>query len=172
MDQWLIVSLRVIHVISGAAWVGGAFLIMGFIVPRARQLGPEQGGTYLKRFLDHPRFSTYITAVELLAVITGFILFWNTSGGLQDVWLTSPTGLAFTVGGIAAVIALGISIPISLILSKLYYLTNDTGPEANGGPAGQRTFEEYHKQLALLGSLYATLLTLAVAGMASAQYLS
>ncbi len=172
MDQWLTVSLRVIHILSGAAWVGGAFLIMGFIVPRARHLGPEAGGTYLRRFLDHPWFSTYITAVELLAVITGFVLFWNASGGLQGAWLTSPTGLAFTVGGIAGVVALGISVPISLTLSKLYYLTDDSGPGLASGDAQGPGFDEYHKRLALLGSTYSTLLTLAVVGMASAQYLN
>lgn len=172
MDQWLTVSLRVIHILSGAAWVGGAFLMMGFIIPRARDLGPEAGGTYLKRFLDHPRFSTYITAVEVLTVITGLVLFWNASGGLQGVWLTSPSGLAFTVGGIAGVIALGISLPISLTLSKLYYLPEDTSPGPRSGHAQGPGFAEYHKRLALLGSLYATLLTLAVVGMASAQYLN
>ena len=172
MDQWLTVSLRVIHVLSGAAWVGGAFLIMGFIVPHARHLGPEVGGTYLKRFLDHPWFSTYITAIELLAVITGFVLFWNASGGLEGVWLTSSTGLAFTVGAIAAVIALGISFPISLTLSKLYYLADASDPGPGEGQAQAPSFEEYHGRLALLGSLYATLLTLAVVGMASAQYLN
>lgn len=151
--------------------MGGAFLIMGFIVPRSRHLGPEVGGTYLKRFLDHPWFSTYITVVELLTVITGFVLFWNASGGLQGLWLTSPTGLAFTVGAIAGVIALGISLPISFTLSKLYYLTDDS-PGPGDGQAQAPSFEEYHKRLTLLGSLYATLLTLAVVGMASAQYLN
>ena len=126
----------------------------------------------MKRFLDHPWFSTYITAVELLTVITGFVLFWNASGGLEGVWLTSPTGLAFTVGAVAAVIALGISFPICLTLSKLYYLGDDSDPGPGDGQAQAPSFEEYHNRLALLGSLYATLLTLAVVGMASAQYLN
>ena len=85
--------------------------------------------------------------------------------------MTSPTGLAFTIGGIAAIIALGISIPISLTLSKLYYLTDDTGPRPRSHAQGA-TFDDYHKRLALLGALYGALLTLSVVGMASAQYLN
>lgn len=69
---------------------------------------------------------------QLLTVTTGFVLLWNASGGLQGAWLISPTGLAFSIGGIAGVIALEISFPISLTLSKLYYLTDDTGL----GPTG------------------------------------
>jgi hypothetical protein len=172
MDQWMVISLRVVHILTGAAWVGGAFLLTGFILPRARNLGPVLGGDYLNQFLDHPWFSLYISGVEGLAVITGIVLYWNTSGGLQGAWMTSPTGFAFTLGGIAAIVALGISIPISNSLSKLYYLTDSGNSDRIGNPGHLTAFEGHHSRLARLGTIYTILLTVAVLGMASAQYLN
>lgn len=122
MDQWMVISLRIIHILTGAAWVGGAFLLLGFLTPTARRLGPEAGSSYLNRFLDHPLFSRYISSVEGLAVLSGLILLWNASGGLQGAWLGSPTGLALVAGGASTIGALMVSIPISATLSKLYNL--------------------------------------------------
>ena len=172
MDQWLVISLRVIHIMTGAAWVGSAFLLMGFFIPTARKLGAVEGTSYLNRFLDHAWFSRYISSVEGLAVLTGLILFWNASGGLQSAWLTSPTGLGFAIGGAAAIIALGISVPISATLSKLYYLGEEITSRPDGGHERDSAFDEWHSRLARLGTVYVVLLAIALAAMASAQYLT
>lgn len=172
MDQWLVITLRVVHILTGAAWVGGAFLLTGFILPRAKKLGPEVGGTYLNRFLAHPWFSGYISSVEGLAVLTGLVLYWNASGGLQGFWMTSPMGLAFSVGGLAALVASGLSFPISKSLRRLYYLVDDVDAEWNGDRLDVAAFKSEHTRLARIGALYSTLLAIAVAGMASAQYLT
>ncbi len=172
MEQWLVISLRVVHILTGAAWVGGAFLLMGFIVPRARTLGPMTGGAYLNGFLDHPWFSLYISLVEGLAVVTGLVLYLNSSNGLRGAWMTSATGLAFSIGGAAAMLALGISVPISTSLSKLYYLTLDLSSEEKENRDQVSAFDERHTRLARLGAIYTTLLAVAVVGMASAQYLN
>ena len=172
MEQWLVISLRVVHILTGAAWVGGAFLLMGFIVPRARTLGPMTGGAYLNGFLDHPWFSLYISLVEGLAVVTGLVLYLNSSNGLRGAWMTSATGLAFSIGGAAAMLALGISVPISTSLSKLYYLTLDLSSEEKENRDQVCALDERHTRLARLGAIYTTLLAVAVVGMASAQYLN
>lgn len=43
--------------------------------------------------------------VAALTVLSGSVLYWRDSGGLQLDWIASSTGLAFTVGGLAAIIA-------------------------------------------------------------------
>jgi putative copper export protein len=161
----LVITLRIVHILTGAAWVGGAFLLLGFVVPRSRQLGSVEGGLFLNRFLDHRWFSAYISAVEGLAILSGLILFWNASGGLQGSWLSTPTGIAFTIGGAAGVIALGFSFAISSALSKLYYLDDEPTSKT-------KRFADLHARLARISLFYLALLTLAVVAMASAQYLS
>ena len=168
MDQWLVITLRIIHIFTGAAWVGGAFLLSGFLIPTSKRLGPAAGSSYLNAFLDHPWFSRYISGVEGLAVLTGLILFWNTSGGLETTWLTSPTGLAFAIGGTAAIVALVVSGRISATLGSLYR----TGQEISEDPGRDFAFHQRHAVLARLGNLYLTMLVIALGGMASAQYLN
>ena len=38
-----------------------------------------------------------------LTILSGAVLYWRDSNGLQAAWITSPTGLAFTIGGLAAI---------------------------------------------------------------------
>ena len=40
-----------------------------------------------------------------LTILSGAVLYWHDSNGLQAAWITSPTGLAFTIGGLAAILA-------------------------------------------------------------------
>lgn len=147
----------------------GAFLLLGFLTPTGRRLGPEAGSSYLNRFLDHPLFSRYISSVEGLAVLSGLILLWNASGGLQGAWLGSPTGLALVTGGASAIVAVVLSIPISATLSKLYNLGIEI--EYENGQTQGLAFDQYHARLSRLGNPCVALLAVTVVGMASAQYL-
>jgi hypothetical protein len=40
-----------------------------------------------------------------LTILSGAVLYWRDSNGLQAAWIGSPTGLAFGIGGIAAIAA-------------------------------------------------------------------
>ncbi len=42
-------------------------------------------------------------AANRLTVLSGAALHWRDSGGLQAAWITSPSGVAFIIGGIAAI---------------------------------------------------------------------
>jgi len=44
-------------------------------------------------------------AVFFPIVATLAALYWRVSGGLQPAWISSPSGLAFTIGGLAAIAA-------------------------------------------------------------------
>ena len=140
-------------------------------IPTSKRLGPEVGSSYLNRLLVHPWFSRYISGVEGLAVLTGLILYWNASGGLEAAWLTSPTGLGFTIGGTAAIIAIVLSGRISAILGGLYRAGEELAAESDRDPKRDSALTQQHARLARLGNLYVTLLAIAVVGMASAQYL-
>lgn len=47
------------------------------------------------------------------SVVAGLILYWLDSGGLQLVWITTPTGLGITVGAVTALAALSIGLGIA-----------------------------------------------------------
>jgi hypothetical protein len=47
----------------------------------------------------------FFPIVAALTVAAGAALYWHDSSGLQATWITSPTGLAYTIGGLAALVA-------------------------------------------------------------------
>jgi hypothetical protein len=51
------------------------------------------------------RLGIFFPIVATLTILAGAALYWRDSGGLQGSWITSPTGLAFTIGGLAALAA-------------------------------------------------------------------
>jgi hypothetical protein len=126
---WLLILLRIVHIASGVAWVGFAFLFAGFITPTVRTLGPVEGSRFLNRLLDHRWFSVYISSVEGLAVLSGGVLYWNASAGFNYRWMVSPTGAAFGLGALAAVAALLVSVRVSGTLGRLYYLGEEISSE-------------------------------------------
>lgn len=167
MDQSLVILLRVVHILAGAAWVGGVLFISGFILPAAAKGGRRTGGLFLNRLLDRKGLSLYITSIEGLAVLSGAVLYWNASGGLQAEWIRSGPGLAFTVGATAAIVSLLVSAPFSSNLGKAYYLALD-----GEAVSSDREYAIVQSRLRKLSVIYSILLMIAVIGMASANYLS
>lgn len=169
MPQWLLIGLRVVHIVSGVAWVGSVLLFAGFVVPTARSMGPTQGVGVLNRFLDRRWFAAYFTTIEALTVLTGLVLYWNLSGGFLLAWVTSPPGVAFGLGGIAAIVALIVSGRVSQLLGQLYALEEaDRDLDEQGR---SERFRSFHQALARANGWYVGLLLVAVVAMASARYL-
>ena len=101
MDIVLIV-LRIVHVGAAMAWFGGALVGSFFLSPTAQALGPA-GGPFMDHLMRIRRMGVYFPIVAGLTVLSGAALYWRDSNGLDLAWITSPPGLAFTIGGLAAI---------------------------------------------------------------------
>ena len=102
MDIFLLV-LRLVHILAGVFWVGGA-LIMGFFI------GPSIGATAQagKQFAGHlmlrTRLVTAMTNAAILTVLAGGILYWRDSQGLTSMWMHAGSGIGYAIGGVAGLI--------------------------------------------------------------------
>ena len=103
MDWWLIL-LRIIHIGSAMSWFGGAIIGSFFLFPTAQALGPA-GQPFMDQLMNRRRMGIFFPIVAALTILSGAALYWRASDGLQLTWITSPSGLAFTVGGLAAIIS-------------------------------------------------------------------
>ncbi len=103
MDWWLIV-FRIVHVGSAMIWFGGAIIGAFFLAPTAAALG-NAGQPFMDHLMRRRRMGVLFPIVGALTVLAGAGLYWRVSGGLQWAWITSPTGLAFTIGAIAAILS-------------------------------------------------------------------
>jgi hypothetical protein len=104
MDFGLL-ALRLAHVVAGAAWVGGAF-VMILLVSRTARLRGADGDVFMSTLLTEGKAARYFELAALTTVAAGSLLYWRASGGLQLGWITSPTGIAFTIGALAAIVSL------------------------------------------------------------------
>src|SRR5438477_5415866 len=103
MDIGLIV-LRLIHIVTGVFWAGGSFVMLSHIVPAAEASGPA-GGQFMQRLMQRG-LSRALLGAGVFNVLAGILLYLRVSGGLQLDWITSPVGLTFTIGALAALAAL------------------------------------------------------------------
>lgn len=104
MDLWLLV-LRIVHVGSAMTWFGGAILAGFFLQPTAAALG-KAGQPFMDHLINRRRMGIFFPIIAILTVLSGAALYWRDSRGLDAAWISSPTGLAFTIGGLAAIGAL------------------------------------------------------------------
>ena len=169
MDIFMIV-MRLIHIVTGVFWVGGSFVMLSHIVPAADAAGPA-GGQFMQRLMQRG-LTRAILGAGVFNVLAGVLLYLRDSAGLQLSWITSPVGLTFTVGALAALAALiyggAVTAPAGTRMGRL-------GQEIQAG--GKPPTPE---QMAQIGSLQAAmvqgarinvaLLAIALIAMAIARY--
>ena len=170
MDVTLIV-LRVIHIVSGIAWVGAGALVVLYIRPTLFALGPDAEKVVNELFVRR-KLPVYFAVVSTLTVLAGALLYWRASG-LQWVFVTRPTGLGLTIGAVAGLVAWPIAI---LALPRAFAGVGEVGAEmkAAGGPPTPELIGRLRAaqaRITRLSYVLLTLLTVAAVFMAIARYL-
>lgn len=104
MNAYLLISLRLIHVFAGALWIGAAIFYLFFIKPTVKSIGPA-GPQFMQSLTTRARYPMFMVSVSLLTVLAGGALYLITSGGFNPTWLRSGSGIGFTIGSVAALVA-------------------------------------------------------------------
>jgi uncharacterized membrane protein len=166
MDFYLML-LRIVHIIGGVFWAGSAFMLVQFVAPAVTLAGPE-GGKFMQRLVLGTRLSVVTGTAAGLTVLTGLLLYWRASGGLRGEWISTGTGVMFTIGGLAGLIALFTGAATSANSRKLAEL----GQGLQGPPSPEQAAEiaRLQNRLSNLGAATAILLLAALIAMATAQY--
>jgi uncharacterized membrane protein len=102
--DWLLLGTRVVHVGSAMIWFGGAIIGGFYLQPTATALG-KAGQPFMEHLMKRRRLGVLFPVVAASTILSGAALYWRDSNGLDVGWITSPSGLAFTVGGLAAIAA-------------------------------------------------------------------
>ena len=171
MNIYILLLLRLVHIVAGVGWVGGAVVNSLFVEPSARATAPASG-KFMQYFMGKRRFSAYMAVTSGLTVLAGGLLFWNSSGGFQWAWMRSGPGLMFTVGSV-----LGIAVWLwGLLLiapraTRLSALGQAIGA-AGGPPTPAQTAElqRLDREMSVIGRVDFVLLLVALFAMATARY--
>jgi hypothetical protein len=102
-----VLVLRLIHIGAGAFWVGAVFTFFLFVQPTAAVLGPD-AQKFVYHLIHHKRLPVVILGAAITTVLAGLWLLVITSNGLDPDLLFDESRLGYTVGGMAAILTLGI----------------------------------------------------------------
>lgn len=102
-----VLVLRLIHIGAGAFWVGAVFTFFLFVQPAAVAIGPD-GAKFTYQLIHHRRLGDVILSAAVVTVLAGLWLLVITSNGLDPDVLFDEARLGYTVGGVAAILTLGV----------------------------------------------------------------
>jgi hypothetical protein len=166
----LIVTLRVLHIVCGAIWVGAVVIATFFIFPSVGAMGPA-GGQFMKQFMDR-KYPQVVMSLMGITILSGLGLMYTASVNYGGSWFASPMGRMISLGAAIAIVA---SVFGSVIARPSAMRMQKLGAEiaAGGGAPSPDQAAEMKKlqgKLTTSGRIIAVLMILAVAAMAGARY--
>jgi len=168
-----VVVFRVVHIVSGAIWVGSLFVVVVYVQPSALAIGPAGAPFMLE--LRRRRLVDAILAIALVTAVAGGVLYWHDWHAYPSFgdWISSKFGAALTVGAFLAIAVIGIGAFVSRpCIGRLQALGRQAA-DAGGAPTPELAAQisATQRQLMVAERASLTLTLLAVVAMASARYL-
>jgi uncharacterized membrane protein len=165
-----VLLLRLIHIGAGAFWVGSVFTFFLFVQPAAVAVGPE-ATKFTYQLIHHRRLPIVILAAAITTVLAGSLLLLITSNGLDPDLLFIESRLGYTVGGVAAILTLGVGalyvFPRTRVVERtLGRVIAEARPPT---PDEQQTLARAGRESRQAGWLVLAGLTIAVIAMATAS---
>ena len=106
-----LIVFRILHVMAAIAWGGSVFLLVFFLQPTAKAVGPA-AGPFMRELLSTRRLVDWLLRIAGVTIVAGGFLYWHDQqayGGLGD-FLGSAFGDTMTAGAIFALTAFGIGL--------------------------------------------------------------
>lgn len=171
MNVNFLILVRLVHIVAGILWGGAAVSYLFFIKPSVKSIGPA-GPQFMKNLAERRRYPLFMLSMSFLTVLSGGILYWVSSGGISLAWITTGTGIGFTIGSLAALVAFFVgSLGIGPTSAKMGSLGGEIAA-AGGPPTPEQTDEMYalEKRLSRAETVDFIMLVIAMVTMASARY--
>ncbi|MDA1278965.1 MAG: hypothetical protein O3B95_02850 [Chloroflexi bacterium] len=162
-----IVTLRLLHIVPGVAWVGSAIFLAFVLQPALAKTGPPHSRAVMRNAVK--RLLILLHSSAWLTMIVGVIMAFRVRDPLFDFLWSTPWGTMIWLGFVFAVIGYAIGTIGGLTSKKMM----DLGASLAGQPptpqqAGQ--IANLQKRGMLLSKIAAVLVTAAVVVMALAQH--
>jgi len=162
--------LRLVHILSGAFWLGAVLMMAGFVAPAVSAAGPAAGP--VMKGLQQRKLPTVMATAATLTILSGLRLMWILSSGFSASWSGSAAGRVFGAAGGVAILAflfgMLVARPATMRMGRLAASLADAVP-AERGAIGEE-LARLRRRASTWNLLSATLLVLAASGMAVARY--
>jgi uncharacterized membrane protein len=100
------ILFRILHILAGVAWVGGLILLVLYLQPSAKSIGPA-AGPFMMELLAKRKLPIFLLMAGAVTIVAGGFLYWHdwhAAGSLGD-WLDIRFGATLTIGAVAALVA-------------------------------------------------------------------
>ena len=168
----LIVTLRLVHIVAAATWVGMVVFTSFLLGPAVQDTGPDGGKVMVA--LQRRGLMTVIPVLALTTILTGIWLYWRASLGFERAYMMTAMGHTFALGGVLAIVAfvLGMSVMRPSMLRAMR-LAQEMAALTTEQERAVRMEEiaRLRSRGAAAGRIVAVLLLVATAAMAVARYL-
>jgi uncharacterized membrane protein len=173
---WFYIVFRIFHIGAGIAWVGSVYFLVVFVQPASAAIGPA-AVPFMDELLGARKLVDRIIALAAVTILAGLILYlkdMDLAGGFGD-WIGTARGVVYTIGGIAAILAVAIGIfGTRPAVQRLLAIGRQVGQATQGGgaPLPELAAEVPVLQVKLRGFALASfgLLVVAVLAMSTARY--
>lgn len=166
------IVLRLIHVLGGIFWVGAMAYNTFFLVPAFAAAGPQATGGITKVLRERHLF-TVLPTVAILVMLSGVRLMQLTSSNFAAEWFRSPSGLTYTIGGVAAILGflVGMFVGRPAMMRMSAMLAERATAPADRHAALDATIGALRARTSVANGVVSVLLTGSAATMAVARYL-
>jgi uncharacterized membrane protein len=165
--DYLVIVLRLIHVIAGIIWVGSALTMNIFIGPTVYAT-QESGQQFLRHLMTRTRFTATMTVSAILTIIAGGALIGRAAGA-GSAWISSGPGIGFSIGAAFSLVAFVCGMLVGIDSSRINRLRGDI----QGKPSAEQSarLASLSGRLRILGPINVYSLLIASILMAVARYL-
>jgi len=167
MNIYLLV-LRLIHILTGVIWGGGA-LIMEFFIGRSVAGAGEAGQKFMQYLMGKLQMHKFMTAMAISTVAAGALLYWHDSDGLTSGWIKGGSGVGFTIGAVFGLIAFVSGAIFGASNGKL----GEIGMQVQGNPTEEQLSQvaALQKRIKAVSPIHVYSLIIALIFMAVSRYL-
>jgi hypothetical protein len=103
MSTVLFLTLRVVHVLLAAVWIGATVFTSMLLMPAVESAGPAGGQVMMG--LGRRGITAFFGVVGGITTLTGIYLYWRFTGGFDPEVSRTNAGMAFGIGGVAGILA-------------------------------------------------------------------
>ncbi len=90
---YVFVTLRSVHIVTAALWLGSTALLAWFVMPATGNLAPEM----IARLVRH-KLPAFMASLGGTTVLSGLLLYWHLTG-LSTAGAGSHIGIVYGIGG-------------------------------------------------------------------------
>jgi uncharacterized membrane protein len=166
MNIYLLI-LRLVHIVAGIIWGGGA-LIMEFFISRSVVATGEVGQAFAQHLMTKLRMHNFMTAMAVATVLAGVLLYWHDSNGFTSGWIKSTTGIGFAVGAVFGLIAFVFGAVFGASNARLAMV----GAQIKGKPSDEQLaqIQAIQKRIKTVAPIHIYSMILAMIFMATARH--